>query len=153
VPVKEIRLAGIDTARAAPGVIESIDGADQIVICPSNPIVSIGPVLATAGIGDAVARNRDRAVAVSPIIAGRALKGPADRMLSELGHDPSVVGVARMWSRYAATLVIDQADAARAGEVTDSGMRAVVTPTIMSDPDTAAALARTVLDQVSGARG
>ncbi len=146
-PVKEVRLAGIESAAAGTGVLDSIRQADQLVICPSNPVVSIGPVLATGGIGEAVAARRDLAVAVSPIIAGKALKGPADRMLAELGHDPSVVGVARMWSPYAATLIIDGADAGRAKEVEAAGMRAVVAPTVMSGPDEAAALARVVLDK------
>jgi LPPG:FO 2-phospho-L-lactate transferase len=145
VPVRAVRLVGADTARAAPGVLEAIAEADLIVICPSNPIVSIGPVLATGGIGEAVAARRDRVVAVSPIIAGRALKGPADRMLTELGHASTVVGVASLWAPYAATLVIDEADAGLADQVETAGMRAVITPTVMTGAPEAAALARTVL--------
>jgi LPPG:FO 2-phospho-L-lactate transferase len=129
-------------------VLDAIARADRLVICPSNPLVSIGPVLETGGIGPAVAKKRDRSVAVSPIIAGRALKGPADRMLTELGHEPSVVGVARLWAPYAATLVIDDADAALAEKVAAVGMRPVVAPTIMTGPDEAASLAKTVLDAV-----
>ena len=132
--------------RPAPGVLDAIAGADCVVICPSNPIVSIGPVLATGGIGAAVAARRDRVVAVSPIVAGNALKGPADRMLAELGHEASVVGVARLWSPFAATLVIDEADAGLAEAVEAAGMRPVVAPTVMTGPAEAAALARTVLD-------
>jgi LPPG:FO 2-phospho-L-lactate transferase len=146
VPVQKIRLAGIQAAGAAPGVEEAIAGAERLVICPSNPIVSIGPVLQTPGIGAAVARRRDRVVAVSPIIAGKALKGPADRMLTELGHEASVVGVARLWAPYAAALVIDEADSALAGAVARAGMRPVVAPTVMTGPAEAAALARVVLD-------
>lgn len=149
VPVESIRLVGVETAAAAPGVLEAIEAADRIVICPSNPVVSIGPVLATGGIGEAVSARRERAVAVSPIIAGKALKGPADRLLTELGHEASVVGVARMWAPYAAALVIDEADAPRAGEVAAAGMRPVVAPTIMTGPPEAAALARTVLDALA----
>jgi LPPG:FO 2-phospho-L-lactate transferase len=149
VPVSQVRLAGIESAAAGPEVIHCIDTADQIVICPSNPIVSIGPVLATGEIGAAVARRREHTVAVSPIIAGRALKGPADRMLAELGHEPSVVGVARMWAPFAAALVIDELDAGRAAEVEAAGIRAIVAPTVMSGPDEAAALARVVLRGVS----
>ena len=145
VPVTAIRLAGVEKAEAAPGVLEAIAGADLVVICPSNPIVSIGPVLATGGIGEAVTDARGKCVAVSPIVAGRALKGPADRMLEELGHEPSVVGVARLWARYASTLVIDEADSDLAGDVEDAGMRAVVAPTVMTGPSEAAALARVVL--------
>jgi LPPG:FO 2-phospho-L-lactate transferase len=146
VPVQSIRLAGVEAALAAPGVEEAIASAERLVICPSNPIVSIGPVLQTPGVGAAVARRRDRVVAVSPIIAGKALKGPADRMLTELGHEASVVGVAHLWAPYAATLVIDEADRAFAGAVAAAGMRPVVAPTVMTGPAEAAALARVVLD-------
>jgi 2-phospho-L-lactate transferase/gluconeogenesis factor (CofD/UPF0052 family) len=82
VDVKGVRFEGIELAQPAPGVIEAIDDAEVVLICPSNPIVSIGPVLAVAGVADAVARRREDVVAVSPIIAGKALKGPADRMLA-----------------------------------------------------------------------
>jgi len=145
VEVAGVRFAGVEEATAAPGVIEVIEQADEIVICPSNPIVSIGPVLSTGGIGEAVASRRDDCVAVSPIIAGRALKGPADRMLAELGHEPSVIGVARMWAPYASTLVIDEADRALADQVEASGMRPVVAPTVMSGTAESTALAMIVL--------
>ncbi len=151
VPVRAVRLDGIERARPAPGAVEAVQAASTIVICPSNPVVSIGPVLAVPGLGEAVAARRRDTVAVSPIIAGRALKGPADRMLAELGHEPSVVGVARMWAPYAATLVIDEADRHRAPEVEAAGLRAVVGPTVMTGPEEAAALARLALDE--GSRG
>ncbi len=148
VPVRAVRFDGIGAAGPAPGVLEAIGAADGIIVCPSNPIVSIGPVLAVEGIGAAVAARRDRTVAVSPIIAGRALKGPADRLMAELGHEASVVGVARLWAPYAATLIVDTADAGLAGAVEAAGMRCVVAPAIMSDPDAAAALGRVVIDSV-----
>ena len=116
-----------------------------MLVCPSNPIVSIGPILAVPGIRDALEARRDDAIAVSPIVAGAAIKGPADRMLTELGHDASVVGVARLYAPLAATLVVDEADADLAGDVERAGMRCVVTPTIMRTVDDAAALARVVL--------
>ncbi|HVF73734.1 MAG TPA: 2-phospho-L-lactate transferase [Acidimicrobiales bacterium] len=145
VPVAAVRFAGADTARPAPGVLESIAAAERIVVCPSNPIVSIGPVLAVPGIEHAVASRRHDVVAVSPIVAGAALKGPADRLLRELGHEPSVVGVARLYAPFAATLVIDTADAELADAVEAEGVRCVVCPTVMSSPEAAAALARQVL--------
>lgn len=145
VPITDVRFEGADDARPAPGVLDALADADRIVIAPSNPIVSIGPLLAVDGIRDALVEHRSRVVAVSPIIAGAALKGPADRMLTELGHDPSVVGVARVYRDLAATLVIDEADAARASEVEAEGVACVVTGTVMSDPARAAALARTIL--------
>jgi LPPG:FO 2-phospho-L-lactate transferase len=153
VPVTSIRLAGVETAAAAPGVLESIGEADLLLICPSNPIVSIGPVLATGGIGAAVAARRERCVAVSPIVAGRALKGPADRMLAELGHEPTVAGVARLWAPYASTLVIDEADAALAGAVAAAGMRPVVTATVMTGPEESASLARVVVGDTLASGG
>jgi LPPG:FO 2-phospho-L-lactate transferase len=145
VPVEAVRFAGVESARPAPGVLEAVAAADLVLICPSNPIVSIGPVLAVPGLGQAVQARRDDVVAVSPIVAGAALKGPADRMLAELGHPATVVGVARLYAPFAATLVVDEADAGLAGEVERAGMCCVVAPTVMSGPAEAAALARTVL--------
>jgi LPPG:FO 2-phospho-L-lactate transferase len=139
--VRGIVLRGIEAATPAPGVIQAIEEAERIVICPSNPLVSIGPVLAVPGVGTAVAARRDDVVAVSPIVGGRALKGPADRMLSDLGYTSSVAGVARLWAPYAAALIIDPADADQAAEVEAAGMRAVVTPSVMSNPEVARALA------------
>ncbi|HEY6531310.1 MAG TPA: 2-phospho-L-lactate transferase [Acidimicrobiales bacterium] len=148
VPVSAVRIDGADRARPTEGVLESLADADAVVIAPSNPIVSIEPVLAVSGVRDAVSARRDTVVAVSPIVAGAALKGPADRMLVELGHEPSVVGVARLYAAVAGTLVIDEADADRAGEVEAEGLRCVVTHTVMRTPDAAAALARTTLAAV-----
>jgi LPPG:FO 2-phospho-L-lactate transferase len=145
VEVMQVRFAGADVARPAPGVLEAIADAEVVVICPSNPIVSIGPVTAVPGIADAVTDRRPDVVAVSPIIAGRALKGPADRMLAELGYDASAVGVARLWAPLAATLVVDEQDADLAPEVEAEGMRCVIAPSVMSGPREAANLARAVL--------
>jgi LPPG:FO 2-phospho-L-lactate transferase len=145
VAVHGVRFRGADAARPAPGVLDALAGADAVVICPSNPIVSIGPVLAVPGVRDAVVARRERVVAVSPIVAGAALKGPADRLLAELGHEVSVVGVARLYAPLAATLVVDEADAALARAVEAAGMRCIVTPAIMKGRPEAAALARAVL--------
>jgi LPPG:FO 2-phospho-L-lactate transferase len=145
VPVASLRVDGADGARPSPGVLEALATADAIVVAPSNPLVSIGPLLAVPGVREAVAARRASVVAVSPIVAGTALKGPADRLMAELGHEPSVVGVARLYAGLADTLVIDDADADRAAEVEAEGLRCVVTPTVMRTPETAAALARTTL--------
>ena len=145
VAVESVRFAGAEKARPGAGVLEAIEGADAIVVCPSNPIVSIGPVLAVPGVQDAVASRRDRVVAVSPIIAGHALKGPADRVLVELGHEASVVGVARLYAPFVSTLVVDEADAALASAVEAEGVRCVVAPTIMHGVAEAAALAQVTL--------
>ena len=148
VPVSSVRFAGADTATAGPDVIEAIEKADVIVIAPSNPIVSIGPVLAVPGVREAVVARRDRTVAVSPIVAGAALKGPADRMLRELGHEPSVVGVARMYAELASVLVVDEADMRSSADVAAEGVECVVVPTVMSSPEVAAALARVTIASV-----
>ena len=134
------------TARPGPGVLEAIAEADTVVVCPSNPVVSIDPVLAVPGIPEALAARRDTIVAVSPIVAGAALKGPADRLLVEMGFESSVVGVARWYAPWVATLVIDEADAALAPTVEAEGVRCIVAPTIMSDVGRSAALSRVVLD-------
>lgn len=151
VPVASLRFDGASTAAPGPDVLTTIEQAEVVVIAPSNPLVSIDPVLAVPGVRDAVERQRSRCVAVSPIVAGAALKGPADRLLSELGHEPSVVGVARLYAPLAATLVIDHADADLAAAVQAEGMRCVVAATVMAGPAEAASLARTVLDAGSGA--
>jgi LPPG:FO 2-phospho-L-lactate transferase len=145
VPVSSIRFAGADSAQPTAGVLEAIEMAQTIVIAPSNPLVSIDPLLAVPGVRAAVVNRRDDVVAVSPIIAGSALKGPADRLLRELGHDPSVVGVARLYRDIAATLVVDEADADSATAVEAEGMRCVVTPTVMNSSERAAALASVVI--------
>lgn len=145
VPVSAVRFEGAADARPAPDVLRAIECADRVVIAPSNPIVSIGPVLAIPGVTEAVSQRRDNVIAVSPIIAGSALKGPADRLLTELGHEASVVGVARLYAPLASTLVVDEADSDLAGSVEAEGMHCVVAPTIMSTPDRAAQLARVIL--------
>ena len=145
VVVSAVRFAGMEQARPAPGVLAALDRADGVVIAPSNPIVSIAPVLAVAGVRDRLRARRRQVVAVSPIVAGAALKGPAARLMAELGHEASVVGVARLWADVAGTLVIDEADAALAPGVEAAGMACVVAPSIMHGPDEAAALARATL--------
>ncbi|MEM8707766.1 MAG: 2-phospho-L-lactate transferase [Actinomycetota bacterium] len=151
VEVSGVRFDGAEAARLSPEVIDAVTGADALVIAPSNPIVSIGPLLAVPGLRELVEARRTNNVAVSPIIGGAALKGPADRMLRELGEESSVVGVARRYRDLAATLVIDEIDRELAPAVEDAGMRAVVMPTIMKQPGVAAALARACHDAATGA--
>jgi LPPG:FO 2-phospho-L-lactate transferase len=148
VPVRAVRFAG-DGAGPTPEVLAALDAAATIVVAPSNPIVSIGPLRALPGMEDVLRAGRDRAVAVSPIVGGAALKGPADHMLTELGHEASVVGVARLYAPIAAALVIDPVDADHAPAVEAAGMRAVVAPSVMATPAIAAELARTVLGAVT----
>lgn len=145
VAVSGVRFVGADVARPAPGVLEALDAADVVVIAPSNPIVSIGPLLAVPEVEAAMRRLRGKTVAVSPIVAGAALKGPADRLMTELGHDASVAGVARIYAPFARALVVDEADRDAARLVEAEGLACVVAPTIMHDAEAAAALARTTL--------
>lgn len=143
--VSGLRFAGAETSRPAPGVLEAIASSDVVVVAPSNPLVSIDPVLAVTGVRDAVTARRERVVAVSPIVAGRALKGPAGQLMADLGHEASVVGVARLYAPLAGTLVIDTADEALASAVEAEGMRCVVAPTIMVDRAAASSLATVVI--------
>jgi LPPG:FO 2-phospho-L-lactate transferase len=145
VAVSSVRISGAASAAPAPGVLAALASADAVVVAPSNPIVSIGPVMAVPGVLEAVTARRSSVVAVSPLVGGKALKGPADRLMRELGHEDSVVGVARLYTPYVGTLVIDVADAALAREVEAEGLHCVVTDTIMRDPAAAADLCKVAL--------
>ena len=145
VEVTGVRFDGAEAATPAPGVLAAIEAAAHVVVAPSNPIVSIGPLLAVPGVREAVTARRDDVVAISPIVGGKALKGPADRLMRELGHESSVVGVARLYAPIAGTLVIDEVDAGHAEAVQNAGLRCVVTDTIMRDPPAAAALCAAAL--------
>lgn len=133
---------GAETARPAPGALEALREADRIVICPSNPYISIDPILAVAGYRDAV----QGAVCVSPIVGGKAVKGPAAKMMAELGLEPSSLAVARHYRGLIRALVIDEADAHEAPAIEAEGMRAIVAPTLMAGPEDAERLARIVLE-------
>jgi LPPG:FO 2-phospho-L-lactate transferase len=149
--VRELRLRGIEAALPSPEASAAIDAAEAIVIGPSNPLVSIGPILAVPGMREAVAGARGRrvpVVAVSGIVGGRAVRGPADRMLASLGHDPSALGVARLYADLADVFVLDQVDAALAGPVAGLGLRPVVTDTLMPDAAGRRRLAAEVLAAV-----
>ncbi len=147
--VIRVRFEGAEASRPAPGVLETLAAADTILICPSNPVISIGPVLAVPGVREALAARRDRVVAVSPLIGGRPVKGPADRLMRPLDMEVSSVGVARAYRDVCATLVIDAADEADASRIEALGVRPVVTDTLMRDARIAAALARETLAAVA----
>ena len=141
--VDAVHYAGAPTARPAPGVVEAIEGADVIVIAPSNPYVSIGPILAVEGIRAALERRNAPCIAVSPLVGGRAVKGPADRMLARLAGGTAPSHVASCYPGLIDALVIDEADAP--AELPD-GVRAVVTRTLMTGDDARRRLASAVLD-------
>ncbi|HEV8063257.1 MAG TPA: 2-phospho-L-lactate transferase [Acidimicrobiales bacterium] len=145
VAVRRVRFAGAEASSPSPGVLDALASADVIAVAPSNPAVSIDPILSVPGIRAALQARRDRVVAVSPIVAGAALKGPADRLLAELGGQATAAGVARWLRDVIGTLVIDQADAGLCQEVEAAGVACVVTPTVMSEPGVAARLAGVVI--------
>jgi LPPG:FO 2-phospho-L-lactate transferase len=147
VAVTAVRFSGAAATTPTPGALDALRDADRIVIAPSNPAVSIDPILAVPGIREVLVERRADVVAVSPIIGGKALKGPADRLLVELGRESSSVAVAEWYRDVISTLIIDEIDAELAPAVAAHGVRAVVAPTIMRDTDSARALARTVLEQ------
>jgi LPPG:FO 2-phospho-L-lactate transferase len=145
VAVTAIDIVGARDARATNAVLEALATATRIVIAPSNPLISIDPILQVCGVREALEQRRDDVVAVSPIINGHALKGPADRLLAELGHDVSCVGVVDFYKGLVGTWIIDEADAALAATVRERGVNVRVTTTIMADPRNAARLASAVL--------
>ena len=145
VPVSSVRFKGSTEAKAASGVVDAIENAEIVIIAPSNPIVSIAPIFSITQISDAVKARKEDVVAVSPIVAGAALKGPAGRLLNELGHEASVEGVARYYQDWISTLVIDTADFDSAKAIESLGINCVTTETVMTDSQIAASLASTLL--------
>jgi LPPG:FO 2-phospho-L-lactate transferase len=144
--VKKIELRGSDVAAAAPGVSEALHNADLIILPPSNPIVSIGPILSLSGVRAALRDSRAPVVAVSPLVAGKPIKGPADRMLEGLGIEVSVVGVAGLYNDFLDTVVIDTQDASQRAQLERQGFGVLVADTIMSDMEKSVALARTIVE-------
>jgi LPPG:FO 2-phospho-L-lactate transferase len=141
--VRSVHFAGIESARPSQAALQALADADLVVLAPSNPIVSIGPILALPGVREAVAAKGS--LAVSPIVAGRALRGPADRMLGSLGHEVSALGVARLYVGLVQRFVIDEADANLAPAVQALGMSASVLPTVMRSDGDRARLAEAII--------
>ncbi len=144
--VQDVIYVGAKEARPAPGVLEALKEADAILLAPSNPIVSIGSILAVPGIHDVLHEAKGMIVAVSPSIGGAPIKGPADKLMSGLGMEVSAVGVARCYRDFLDVMVIDHQDAHLVSEIEDLGIPTVTTNTIMSDSDAKIALARKVLE-------
>ena len=142
--VREVRFAGISDADAAPGLLARIEQADRVIICPSNPLLSIGPILAVKGVRAAL-RAHPLVMAVTPIINGAALKGPADRILKSTGHNSSASAVARLYEDFVDVFVVDASDPEEAAKVEAADVRALVTDTVMSDHEASERLARTLL--------
>ncbi|MGH2749783.1 MAG: 2-phospho-L-lactate transferase [Actinomycetota bacterium] len=143
--VAEVRFAGMNRATPAAGVLSAIAEAGTVVVCPSNPFVSIGPILELPGVRDAL-RAHVRVVAVSPIVKGAALKGPADRMLRSLGAEASAAGVAELYEDFADTFVVDASDGDQVARIEGGGLRALSLDTIMSDDAASECLAGELLE-------
>ncbi len=141
-----VEFLGADKANPARGVIESIKEAELVIICPSNPIVSIGTILALKGVRDALRRTDAKIVAVSPIIAGAPVKGPADKLLRGLGFEVSAYSVAKLYSDFLDTFILDTADSAEKGKIENLGVEVKVTNTLMKNLETKTALAKAVLE-------
>ena len=147
-PVESIRFAGAADAEPAPGVIDAILEADIVLVAPSNPVTSIGPILAVPGIKDALQKSNARVAAISPIIAGEAVAGPAGILMASQGLEVSVAGVARAYHDFLDMLVIDVRDSESEKALRQSGLRVHVTKTLMRTPEDKAELATSVLSAV-----
>lgn len=142
--VEKIRFDNIESASPAPGVVSAIAEADAVIVCPSNPFISIGPILAVPRVLDAMKETRARIIAITPIIGGRALKGPAADMLRDLGHEVSARGVASVYRDFVDLFVLDEVDRAIKPEIEELGLRVVVTDTVMNTLEDKQRLARNV---------
>ena len=145
-PVKGVRYEGADRARPAPGVLEAIADAEVVLICPSNPVVSIGPILAVPGVRDAVIARRDRTVGVSGIVGGAPVAGMADKLMPAVGIEVSAAGVAAHYEELLSAWLVDDADRHLLPVIEALGIRAAATDTIMGDDVRAEAVARAALD-------
>ncbi|MCL2134808.1 MAG: 2-phospho-L-lactate transferase [Candidatus Bathyarchaeota archaeon] len=145
-PVVGVKFVGVDTAMPAEGVIDAIMNSERVIICPSNPVVSIGTILSVQGVRDALRKTRARKVAVSPIVAGVPVKGPADKLLYGLGVEVSAFGVAKLYADFLDGFVIDCVDVAEKGRIEELGVKVVVGNTLMKDLTSKILLAKMVLD-------
>ncbi len=143
--VKGIRFESVESAQPAPGVLEAIRDADRILVCPSNPLISIGPILAVPKVRDELIAHKQKVVAVCPIVGGKSLKGPSDKMLAQLGHDPTALGVAKLYADFTGTFVIDPTDKSQSSAISALGMKVVIIPTVMKTLAQKRKLARALL--------
>ena len=143
--VEQIELRGIDSAQPTEQVMHAIADSAAIILAPSNPFVSLGPILGLAGVRDALTAVRGRVAAISPIVGGKPIKGPAGRMMRGLGHEVSPLGVAKLYRDFLGVFILDQRDRRYLEPIRDLGLKAIATDTIMTTPATAARLAEVVL--------
>lgn len=146
--VKGVNIKGAREASAAPLVLDSIDGADLVIICPSNPIISIGPILEIGGVMERLVGAPGLKVAISPLMRGKPLKGPADKLMRGLGMEASSTQVARLYADFLDILVIDRSDAAEAASIKLLGVNVFVTDTVIPDEQSSKRLSREILDFV-----
>ena len=152
VEVRAVNYAGAPAARPAPGVLDALRTADAVLLCPSNPITSIGPILAVPGLVEALQSTEAIVAAVSPIVGGDAVSGPAGRLMAGAGLPVSATGVARAYGGWLDLLVFDEQDRALAPEIRSAGAAPVVAPTMMSSRDAEVTLARHVVAALEAAR-
>jgi len=143
--VEQIELRGIEQARPSERALEALKRSSAVVLAPSNPFVSLGPILQLSGIGETLRSMRSRVAAISPIVGGKTIKGPADKMMRGLGHEVSPLGLARLYRDFLGVLVLDRVDQRYIGAIANLGIRAIATDTIMSTAQKAARLADVVL--------
>ena len=141
----DIRFEGVESSTPAPGVIEALRNADGIIICPSNPLISIGPILAVPGVRETLWARRERCIAVSPLVGGKSLKGPSDKMLTECLVDATSCGIAHLYEDIASVMVIDPADAGLCPDIVQQGVRPALVPSVMHTDAEKERLARGVL--------
>ncbi len=149
-PVLNVFLEGGEQAEPAPGVLESLDEADGIVVCPSNPIVSIGPILAVKEVRKTLRETQAKIAAISPIVGGATIKGPADKLMRGLGHEVSAYGVASLYRDFLDVFIMDETDKADRNRVEELGIKAVTTNTIMRTLQDKVKLAQVVLNTLEG---
>lgn len=147
-PVKGLRFENIESARPAPGVAEAILESEAVIICPSNPLISIGPILAVPGMRDLLKETKVQVTVISPVVGGASLKGPTDKMMAGLGMEVSATQVAKLYSDIADVFILDQQDEALKPEIEKLRMKVVITDTVMNDANKKLALAETVLSAI-----
>ena len=150
VEIASIKFQGHETAHPAPELISEILEADIILIAPSNPLVSIAPILSITGIRDVLQKRRKDVIAISGIIGGKALKGPAGRLLNELGYEASAAAVAEIYKDIAGTFVIDDVDKHERKRIQELGLNCIITDTVMTNSTKAADLCRTTFEEIAG---
>lgn len=152
-PVLSVLFEGRELADPAPGVLESLEETDGIIVCPSNPIVSIGPILAVKEVRKTLRETRSKIVAISPIVGGATIKGPADKLMRGLGHEVSAYGVAFLYRDFLDAFIMDETDTAYKSRVEKLGIRAVTTNTIMRTPQDKVKLAQLTLETLEEMEG